>query len=521
MRRLVGASILLTGSSLLGLAVNFATQAYLAFRFGTGAEMDAYVAATTLPALLGAVFFSSLSVVFIPAYVEALHQRGADAAWRVASNVLNVTALGLTAAVVVVLAFAGEIMHRIVPGLDPAAIQLSVQLLRWLLPATVLGSLSVVLAGIYQSQERFWPTALAPLFGACILLGLSLALVPSLGIRGVAIASVAGSAAQLLWLSPVLRGARRYRLSLDLRDPALRSIGALALPLIAGGMLYRATIVADRLVASWLPPGSLSHLEYGNRIAVVLNTLFASGIAAALYPRMSARAAASDASRLCDTFVRGQRMLMFFLFPALAVGFALRAPLLQVFFERGEFTARDTAAVAELLPWFLLAVAGGALGMLQGRVYYVLKDTRTPVLLGLAETGTYFLYLPVLARHQGAKGVAMAGAAHLITAMLIGFFVITRKLRPARAQVLLLPAARIAALAAGAGVAAWAAASVPRTALVSLLCGSLAGGLCYLGLLYLVRASEFPFITSLLEAEAEEPASAVTPPALAGGRDEP
>src|SRR5207253_9848832 len=109
--------------------------------------------------------------------------------------------------------------------------------------------------------------------------------------------------------------------------------------------------------------------EYGARLTAVLNTVFASGIATALYPRMSAMAADDELPKLRDTVVGGQRMLMLFLFPALAIVWALRVPLLELLFQRGLFTPQDTAAVAELLPWFLLSVVGGGLGTLQGRVY--------------------------------------------------------------------------------------------------------------------------------------------------------
>lgn len=490
MKKLAGAAALLSGSSLLGLPLSFATQAYLAYRFGSGVEMDAYVGAMTLPALFGAVFVPSLSVVLIPVFVESMQKRGPDATWQMASNLLNVTTLVLTAGVALTLSFAGGLMRWILPGLDMSTMSLSIELLRLLLPATVLSALVATLAGLYQAQERFWPTAIAPLIGAAVLLAAAVALAPSFGMRGIALATILSNLVQLFFLLPVLRG--RYRAVLDLRDSGVRTFGALLMPLVCGGLAYRTTIVADRLVASWLPKGSLSHLEYASRIVAVLNAVFASGIAGALYPQMSAQAAAGDLSRLRDTLVWGQRILMVFLFPALAIGWVLRVPLLQLMFERGQFTNLDTQQVASLLTWFMLGVVGGALGALQGRVYYVLKDMRTPVLLGLMETAAYFVYLPLMVKALGVVGIGVANAVHLLAALIVNGVVVLRMLRTDRVTDLLLDAARIGLLAAVAGGTAWAVTWMLHGAgaFVVLVTGTVAGGLCYVPMLILLRAVE-------------------------------
>jgi len=314
--------------------------------------------------------------------------------------------------------------------------------------------------------------------------------------RALALATVLGNAAQLIYLLPVLRG--RYRPVVNVREAQLRKIALLLAPLLFGGLIVRATIVADRLVASLLPKGSLSHLEYAMRIAAVINAIFASGIAAALYPRMSSQAAASDLHRLRDTLVWGQRLLMLFLFPALAIGWVLRVPLLQLVLERGQFTPADTLAVAAIVSWFMLGVVGGALGVLQARVYYVLKDTQTPVLLGFVETAAYFAYLPFLAKFFGAVGVGMANAVYLISALILNGVVVLRKLHSDRVSDLLGSAARIGLYALVAGAAAWIAATAVHGSLAMLVAGTIAGVLCYGLLLYVVHAHELHVLRSLL-----------------------
>jgi putative peptidoglycan lipid II flippase len=496
LKRLAGAAVLLVASSLLGIAINFGTQAYLAYRFGAGPEMDAYVAAMTLPALFSIVVIPSLGVVLIPLFVESMHHRGVEQTWNMASTVFNVTAVVVTGCVAAAVPLAGTLMRFIAPGLDAPTWALASTLLQWLLPATILGSLAAIVAGLYQAEERFLATAIAPLAGAAVLLCTAVVLAPRLGMRGVAIATVVGSAVQLACLLPVFKG--HYTPRFDIRDRSVQKIGSMLLPLIFGGLIYRATIVADRVIASLLPIGSLSHLEYANRITAVFNLLFASGIATALYPRMSAQGAAGDLPRLRETLLWGQRILMMFLFPALAVGWALRVPLLNLMLQRGSFMAADSNAVAGLLTWFMLGAVGGTLGVLQARIYYILKDTVTPVMLGFIETAAYIAYLPPLALSFGASGVAMANAAYLLSAFLLNGVVVLRKLHTENYAQWLTAGGRLALFSIVAGAAAWGVAATLNGTVIVLVCGSAVGGACYLVLLLATRSPELRDLRSIV-----------------------
>jgi putative peptidoglycan lipid II flippase len=501
MKKLAGTTILMTGSSVISLGVNLLLQVYLAFRYGARAEMDAYVAATTLPTLLITVLVASLSVVFIPVFVEYETTHSPEQAWHAASSVLNLTLLVMTLIIVMGGLFSRPIMALTVPGLPPSTLRLSVNLLYWLWPTIILNALATLLMGLYQAEHRFTITAIAPVVGTLTLLGVTVLLSSSLGIQAVAFASLVSSLVQVLCLSPTLFEPGHYRLACDLRHPAVRSVLTLLTPLVLGSVIYRATPLVERFVASSLPAGSLAHLSYGNRIALVLNTVFVSGIATTLFPSMAQEAAARDFPKLRQTVARGQRMLMLFLFPAIALLWALRVPFLAVFLQRGQFMPQDTQAVAAILPWYLLAVVGGALGTLVGRVYYVLKDTRTPVILGLVEVAAYVLYLPWLARLYGAPGVALANAVYFSAALLVGALVIFYKLGAVGGSNLLRASARLALVSGMAGMVAYGFGRwFGGKTILALVGGGLVGGGVYFAVLYIFRMRELVWLGTALEA---------------------
>src|SRR5437016_10502391 len=124
MNKLVGATILMAGSSVLSLVLSLLMQIYLAFKFGALVEMDAYIAALALPTLVVTVLITSLSVVFIPIFVEYEDTRDVNQAWHIASSVLNLTLLALTLIVSIGGLFYRALMAWIVPGFSTSTLNL-------------------------------------------------------------------------------------------------------------------------------------------------------------------------------------------------------------------------------------------------------------------------------------------------------------------------------------------------------------------------------------------------------------
>ena len=65
----------------------------------------------------------------------------------------------------------------------------------------------------------------------------------------------------------------------------------------------------------------------------------------------------------------------------------LRYPLVQLLYQRGEFSARSTEMVAWALLWYAVGLVGHALVEILSRAFYALHDTRTPVTVGVIAMG--------------------------------------------------------------------------------------------------------------------------------------
>ena len=108
-------------------AVAFLTQVVIAASFGARADMDAFLAASTLPQYLIAVLLSVLAFVFIPVFVEYAAAGREDDAWDIASAVLTMCAVVLGALSLLGIAFARPLLRYTTPGLTPGSLDLAVR----------------------------------------------------------------------------------------------------------------------------------------------------------------------------------------------------------------------------------------------------------------------------------------------------------------------------------------------------------------------------------------------------------
>ena len=208
-----------------------------AWLFGATDAKAAYVIAYYLPFFVQRLLLGgTLSIVFIPTISRYLARGKLDEAREVSGNLFSlVLVIGLA------MVAAGELLAPLLvpiaaPGFvaSPGLVSLAVALTRIIFVAMLFIALSVYVTGFLQAHQHFTVPALAPLAFNLLIIGGTLVLGPRMGIHGLAISWILGTAAQFLVQMPA---ARRFGLRLrpiDLRHPAVRDLGRLAVPAMLG-----------------------------------------------------------------------------------------------------------------------------------------------------------------------------------------------------------------------------------------------------------------------------------------------
>jgi len=415
--RLLRPTLVITLFTLLAQVVAFVTQVVIASAFGAGAAMDAFLAANTLPQYLLSVALNALGFVFIPVFLEYGKQGREDDAWRLASAVLTLCAVALGLLSLAGIVLAEPLLRVTTPGLASTSLQLASRIAMITWPTVVFTGVVSLLTAIYHAQGRFgWP-AIVPVVGAVLNLALVAALAAGVGIVGVAVAALVSLVLQMVMLLPIALREPRFRPMLDWRDPGVREVLHLLLPLVVANVFVRSTPIVDRYLASDLAEGAISHLGYASRVVTIFSTLLAAGITTVVFPRMASDRARGDLAALRHTTSLGLRFMWLTVAPVMTIGLVLALPLVTVLFRRGEFTIGDAHAVGPLVQVYLLALVSMCLSNVAGRALYALKDTWTVGIVGIIEAIAYVLYTPLLAHRYGAVGIAVSFVIYFNTSL--------------------------------------------------------------------------------------------------------
>ncbi|MBE7518987.1 MAG: murein biosynthesis integral membrane protein MurJ [Thermoflexaceae bacterium] len=397
------------GSRVLGIL----RTTVIAWRFGSGPELDAYNVAFRVPDLIFQVLAgATLGSAFIPVFTRLYRRESEARAWELASSILNLVTLATACLCALAFVLAPVIVPLTAPGLEPAVEEQAVSLTRLMLLSPLLFSMSGIVTGILNARQRFFLPALAPmLYNVSIIFGAAVLAKPW-GIEGLATGVVLGAAAHLAVQMPGLARERMaYRFVLDWKDSAVREVGRLMGPRVVGLAAAQLNFVIGTYFASKMGAGAISALMYAWTISSLPLALFGMAVSTAVFPRLAEQAADGDYDALAHTVSAGLRMILFLTVPA-AIGLLfLRDPATTLLLQWGEFTPHDAAVVAATLAFYCGGIIPQAAIEIHSRGFYALGDTRTPVGLALVAMGFNLVLSALLWERFGLEGLAFAFAA--------------------------------------------------------------------------------------------------------------
>lgn len=403
-------------SRILGLA----REQVLAYMFGAGHATDAYNVAFRIPNLLRDLFAEgAMSAAFVPTFTRYLTLRGKESAWRLGNSVIN--ALILVTAVIVIAGIAGSAPIVRLFAEDyahvPGKLELTNTLTRIMFPFLTLVAVAAALMGMLNSLHRFFIPALSPaMFNiGTILCAVTLVqFMPRLGLPGIgaiAIGTIVGGFGQILVQWPALRReGYRYRPVLDFKEEGLRQVFVLMVPGLIGLAGVQINLFVNTVLATGQGEGAVSWLNYAFRLMYMPIGLFGVSIATAALPSISRYAAHDEIAGMRRTISTALRLMLMLNVPAMAGLMALASPIVALLFQHGRFTASDTAATAAALEYYAIGLIGYSAVKLAVPSFYVLHDSRTPVIVSGVTIVLNIALNLALVRLLGYRGLALGTA---------------------------------------------------------------------------------------------------------------
>jgi putative peptidoglycan lipid II flippase len=433
------AALLLMLALLASRGLGVVRQGIFNALFGTGAEANAYYAASRLPdTLFNLIAGGALVHAFLPVFLSYENGKGHEAAWRLTSLVFNVLLVVTTLVILL-----GEILtpafvsYILVPGYSPSEQALTSELTRIMLIQPLILALGTLVSGILNARRQFLlPAFSIAVYNLGIIAGLLATLAfPDFGIYGPTYGVLVAAVLQVgVQIPPLLKQGVRYTFIWDLRDTGLHEVIRLLGPnTLAIGIAYIGFII-DTTFTSYLPDkASLAALHNALMLQSLPVALMSQAIGQAILPDLTIHATAGRYVRMRQTAWKIMGASIVLLIPAAIALAAFGKPLISLLFEHGAFDAHSSELTYLSLVGYAIALPGTAAGDLITRGFYALKDANTPLITNtfavLVRLGLILLLFELL---QGplmilAIPLALAGSATAEAVLL--WFILSVRLR--------------------------------------------------------------------------------------------
>lgn len=428
-RQIAGAAATVGVATALVSLVSVGRELIVASTFGTDDALDAMIVAFVLPSFVVNVVGGSVATALIPTYVRVDEQEGPAAAQAVLAGIAWLSSLLLLVAMALLAAFHTLLLPRLGSGFDAEKLDLTRHLLFLFLPVILCGGLAAVWSAVLNAKDRFALVAFSQgLIPVATIVALLVA--RGWGIVALVVGMVIGFALRLVAL-----GWELSRLGIDVRprwqgmQPHLREVIGQYLPMVLGAALLSGTALIEQAVAASLDAGSVAALSYGTRVVMLATGLGATALGTAVLPFFSRMVAARNWPQLRQTLRTFALLILLVTIPITVVLSVFAAPIVTVVFQRGAFTAADTARVAEVQAWFALQLPFFGVGLLFSRLISSLGANK----LLLVQAGLCLVVDAVLAfglsRVFGVAGIALGTTLMYVVALIFLAIMAYRTLR--------------------------------------------------------------------------------------------
>lgn len=441
-RRFANSAAVVSLLSLINLAVGFLLQVVMAAYFGANATMDAYLAASTIPSMVNLVFVGALNVTVVPLYIDYCTKHDRHEAWKVINSTINSLAVLLILLSVLIGIQAQPLMSLITPGLKNfGQLALAANLLILMLPSMLFTGISGILTGVYYAEKRFFLPSVALVVNNVVALGVTLSLVKWWGIQAVAVGALAGSIIQFILCFFPQKA--HYRVEWHIQHEGYLRLVMLALPWIFGSLVGKLNPLVDRMIASNLTEGAISHLGFAFLVIMAVTTVTGKGLSVTVLPIMSEFASRKNFQQLSELYSTSIRRLILILGLTSIWMVVGSQGLIKILFERREFTASDTAAVSMLTIAFLGYYIFGALGVITANALYSMQNTLLPAGVAVIGFPIYIVLALGLSAQFGIVGLALATSLEYFFNIVLSMLILRQKLKELQGKALFLVIAKV------------------------------------------------------------------------------
>lgn len=395
----------------------------IASLFGATADMDTYVAATSITIAINALLNNSQSNTLIPFLA------GKDDKNKTLSKVINFNftlSLSLTLLVVIL---SPLIIRVIAPGLSATQQQQSSLLLRILSINILFTNIGALGSAILKLDNKISTTYFFGFLGTLTLFILLYTIKDRFGVYVFPLIQLISGIPFLIYNFILFKkkGISFHPIK-EFDKSVISEYSKLLIPVLTGWLFVWIIKFTDNNIASRFQTGSMSYLSYCTKIlnfAILIPNI----ICGMTFPILSKLAQNNSSTEYAKSFKDGFKKLLILIIPICLIIFLFSRSIVLLMYQRGSFTPHDTNNVALLIKGYIFVIVCAPIGSYFANAFFAFKKPKTAMKISITSSLTNVVLNIALSQIWGVLGLVIASSiAFLLGNVLQSYFL--KKVNP-------------------------------------------------------------------------------------------
>lgn len=399
---------LLTIVAIISKVIGFGRELLMAAYYGTSDVSDAFFVASIVPVLLFTAVGMAINTGLSPLYAKAKREDPNQA-----GEIISVLSTGFLVIAIIItiisMIFTPEITKLMAPGFSVSQQELTNNLTLIMLPSFVFLVLAAVSTGILEYEKRFLIPGMVAIPQNLLIILAILFFTNVYGVYGLAVATLLGAIAQFAIQYPFVRKYKVTRINFNFKKYKLDIIKTIYLfyPIIIASVAYQFNAVVDRIIASGLEKGSVSALNYSNKLMFLPLSIVLLSLITVLFPSV-VDAAIEKGAQFGRIVLNGLIMLFFVSIPITVVMLVESTTLIEIAYQRGKFDYNSVSLTASAFYFYTFGMAFIALKEYLNRCFVATQSTKITMWGSVTSILLNIVLSIILSKYLGVGGIALA-----------------------------------------------------------------------------------------------------------------
>ena len=412
--------------------IGFVREMLMANYFGTSDVVDAYVISTNIPNIIFMGLLGAVAKAFVPLYSKIKENEGEEAGNLFYSRTLNIlTVITLTSSVLGII-FSRQFVFIFANGWfsNPemaGAIDMASFFIKISFSFAFFSALGEVMASYLKYRGVYIRNVFADY---CISL-FSIVFIILAYYYGyqLLIFGILGGQAMRFFILARLSKKEKYKHKFDFKlNDTIKQIFALTLPIFWGSTMSQINQFINRQLASSLPEGSISALNYGALLMGLVGAITSYVLGILVYPKLAKAENTNNPKQWDNMVLTGLNIIWIVAVPLQMVFLYYSRFLVQVVFERNEFDVASTDLTSIAFFYYSIGIALSLSTGLLVQAFYSKSEMMLPMKIALFTLSVHIVLNIILVQFLYLGGLALGSSiANSLQGILLLIFLKRRK----------------------------------------------------------------------------------------------